>query len=454
MRIKRLKKVVAISMAATMLGSGSLVFDMPKAEALNWGGLINDVVKVVTKSNGSSGSSSSSSSNAGALQYMGYQKHAVKNMNDNEKLFMLAVKKGDVETAEAMLNAGCDINGVYNVGGKGCTPLFVAIDTKNRKMQQMLLENGADIKGYYRYDNVFCSYLSFAARERDLELMKYLHNWGAPINTSGSSYYDYSTFEGRAIVFLSMEVYYNTEHIFEYLLQEGIDPDSKDEHGDTSYIRAVRRGNAKIAKLMAAYGADLNARDKDGKTAEQVALERNNLDMYKTIQEINARGQQSSPYLAVKAKEQAEKKQQKAAQDEAKIKNDKIEVYKNFIHAYSEVLKEETEILRKYGDEYRATEGSKDKVISRFKTAMDKCKQKYQKKLDISKYPNIKLYGATNQQRFSDISKTAVESVEHNSMVFDPKSEEERQIYANKREEHSEKIQVLMSSIAKDLGIE
>ena len=46
---------------------------------------------------------------------------------------------------------------------------------------------------------------------------------------------------------------------------------------------------------MAANGANINARNDAGKNALQIAIEKKDVQLYKHIQDINARGQQPSP---------------------------------------------------------------------------------------------------------------------------------------------------------------
>lgn len=301
MKMKNWKKMVAMTMTAAVLSSGSLMMEMPKAEAgMDWGKIAGEVFGAAVEI-GKSKNSSSSKPTADQLATLGYQKHAHKNMTNEEKLFMLAVKKGDVQTAKQMIDAGVDINGVYDNNFSGHTALFVALENFDRNMQQMLLENGADVTGFYRYDNVFCAYLVYLSKrstpyiEKECyETFQYLHNWGAPINVTGSGYeYGYDCkFVDNAITLL--DVHHPNKGILYYAINEGINLDHRRSDGFTPYLAAVYYGNIEVANLLAANGADIYALDNERNNAESLALSRNNLEMYKTVKAINARGQQPS----------------------------------------------------------------------------------------------------------------------------------------------------------------
>lgn len=52
-----------------------------------------------------------------------------------------------------------------------------------------------------------------------------------------------------------------------FLLDLGIDANSRDDKGQTSLHRAAYDGFPAVVKTLLDHGADINARDKDGRTA-------------------------------------------------------------------------------------------------------------------------------------------------------------------------------------------
>lgn len=56
------------------------------------------------------------------------------------------------------------------------------------------------------------------------------------------------------------------------LLDEGADPNARDEIGWTPLMRAAEEGFASIARLLLDKGADANAMDNEGWTAKGIAL--------------------------------------------------------------------------------------------------------------------------------------------------------------------------------------
>lgn len=270
------------------------------------GGIINQSTKNSNKSGNSSGGLSGGLSN---------QKHARQNPTSEEKLFMLAVEKNDFETAQSMLDAGVDINGVYpsHIGiGRGFnysdqdTAFSIAINQNNRDMMQFLLERGADIRGWYTYRGNFCSYIELYLHKyngsADLSLLQYLLDWGANVN-------EYSNSLGGEKIYPidhctqgydSAENGYTTQ----FLLEKGAYTENTNNDGRTPFLEAVSFGQSRVANILANGGANINARDKKGRNASQIAIDNKNMTMYKIVQDIMSRGQQPSKYQELKANAQ------------------------------------------------------------------------------------------------------------------------------------------------------
>lgn len=301
------KFCAATTIAAVLLSASPLA--TPVAHA-GWGSVIGGVIGGILNGGGSGGSSGGGNG-GGSLGGLSNQQHAHPHPNDNEKLFMLAVEKNDIGTVGEMLNAGVDVNGVYpslyysSYNRRGKTALMIAIQQNNRDMMQFLLENGADITGFYMYDNRHISYLEYVMSLNSLnhgydniELAQFLIDWGADIN----GYSDRGSVGEKNIPIDNFpssinDVYENDDCVrVQFLLEHGAYTENRGFDGNTPFLRAVEYKFVKLMNLLADGGANINAKDKKGRNALQIALDKNDLQLYKEVQDIMARGQQPSQY--------------------------------------------------------------------------------------------------------------------------------------------------------------
>ncbi len=299
------KFCAATTIAAVLLSASPLATSVAHA---GWGSVIGGVIGGILNGGGSGGSSGGGNG-GGSLNGLSNQQHAHPHPNNNEKLFMLAVKKHDFGTVNDMLNAGVDINGVYKTDSREETPLYAAFKNKDREMMQFLLEHGADANGYYLFNNNYICYLVRAAIEyEDPEILQYLHNWGADINgteyPSGANALN-GCFEGALAWGGAAN---NGVEKARYLLENGIKTECIPKngffhpmnfefgYGRTPFLGAVGANWPDMMELLANSGANINAKDANGKSALDIALAKQNLTLCKQVQDIMARGQQPSQY--------------------------------------------------------------------------------------------------------------------------------------------------------------
>ncbi len=300
---KHTRKFCAATTVAAVLLSASPIAT-PVAHA-GWGSVIGGVIGGIL--NGGGGGNNG----GGALGGMSNQQHAHPNPNDHEKLFILAVEKNDIGTANEMLKAGVDVNGVWPSGyyssynRKSKTALMIAIQNNNREMMQFLLENGADVTGFYMYDNRHISYFEYVMSLNSLhhgldtiDLAQFLLDWGADINGTsdrgnvGEKNYPLDNYPSSI-----NDVYEDDDYVrVQFLLEHGAYTENRGFDGNTPFLRAVDYKFVRLMNLLADGGANINAKDKKGRNALQIALDKNDLQLYKQIQDIMARGQQSSQY--------------------------------------------------------------------------------------------------------------------------------------------------------------
>lgn len=282
------------ALVASLVLTATIVTFTQNAEAgkITIGDAIGILGSIAGGSSGSSGGGS-----VDGISNIGKQKHAVANMNDSQKLLMLGVANGDIEIVSQMLAQGLDIDGVYNdrrYRYGGITPLYLALYNRNIEMLQFLLEQGADVDGFYDFDNNRISYIVSAAGNNDVELVKLLHECGAKIN-SMSKDRDGSYNAVNSIVHNYQ--YYPSEELLRYLVAEGINLDVKRD-GLTPFLFMVKQRSRQLEtiEVLAECGADLSARDANGKNALQYAASQNDIQYYKFIKDIYDRGQQPNYY--------------------------------------------------------------------------------------------------------------------------------------------------------------
>ena len=72
------------------------------------------------------------------------------------------------------------------------------------------------------------------------------------------------------------------------LLNNGVNPNSKDKYSDTALIWTSNRGNLDIVKELLKYNADVNIKNNNSRTALVVASLYNYLDIVKELLKYNA----------------------------------------------------------------------------------------------------------------------------------------------------------------------
>ncbi len=83
-----------------------------------------------------------------------------------------------------------------------------------------------------------------------------------------------------------------TENSVKSLLEKGADPDAVDREGNkctTALMLACSLGNVRVAQALINAGANVNARDTDGKTALKLATENNHFTLVAILKKHNAK---------------------------------------------------------------------------------------------------------------------------------------------------------------------
>jgi len=197
---------------------------------------------------------------------------------DGTSALVIAAHSGHTETALALLEAGAD----PNAAGSGYTALHIAIRRGDVTIVKAVLARGAhaDTRLLKATPNrrlsddvalprplVGTTPLWLAAYFGQLEIVQVLAAAGGDVNAAAN---DGVTPLMAAIGRNAQAAAATAEH----LLGAGADVNAADENGNTALHRAVTSGFNEIVKMLAARGANLEARNRQGQTPLMLARPR------------------------------------------------------------------------------------------------------------------------------------------------------------------------------------
>lgn len=248
-----------------------------------------------------------------------------KNEYGRTALLQAACKKDRGKIAYLLVKAGADVNTKANGGrsalsmaasyshigvmkalvmGKvdidkpddGLTPLFYAIRDNREKSVRFLLKHGADIKNCKKVMSIAHS----------VEVANALLKAGADINEDNGAPLTNSIYYGHPELFefliksgakktpeilaecLNSAIHSNNPNTVSLVLQYEADVNFANKNtGNTPLMDGVKKGNAKIVKILLEAGADVDAKNKNGETALSLAekLTKNKEEIIKLLSE-------------------------------------------------------------------------------------------------------------------------------------------------------------------------
>ncbi|KAK0067730.1 ankyrin repeat protein [Biomphalaria pfeifferi] len=193
-----------------------------------------------------------------------------------------ACAKNSLGIINYLLTNGAKINAQNNFGK---TPIFVAVEKKQLELVNVLLEHGADIN---ICDEAKDTLVSKAIKCQSSDIVTLLLNRGADTNAI--------TKDGDTILTLLLKTLKNSferekgENIFKSSLQQTVDINRKDVHGNTALIIACKPEYTWLgaARLLLEQGADVNIINDRNESALSVTLSKGDLDLTKLLLENKA----------------------------------------------------------------------------------------------------------------------------------------------------------------------
>jgi len=158
-----------------------------------------------------------------------------------DRLMTLAAGKGDLEAIQFLLSIGVP------AGEAGGATVSAAIGARCEACARLLVERGAPVNGLRANG---AGVLNDTAKRAMPEFAQYLLDHGASLASK-----DREGFTLLMQAVFSMEAPAARDRMVQWLLSKGVDPDAKNERGDTAYLLAARMGIPSTMDLLAKAGA-------------------------------------------------------------------------------------------------------------------------------------------------------------------------------------------------------
>ncbi len=176
----------------------------------------------------------------------------------------LAVQGGDLNQLERHIAWGADLNAPDPDGN---SPLHTAAARGRIVEARLLIKNGAQIEGKNRQGQ---TPLALALLNGRTQLAAEMLDRGARLDS-------------RQLVFELVRHQVTDRDVLNFLLQRGLDINSRDANADTPLLLAVRLGSRSMSKLLILHGADINARDAEGATPLLIATRDGHEDLIRLL---------------------------------------------------------------------------------------------------------------------------------------------------------------------------
>jgi ankyrin repeat protein len=166
---------------------------------------------------------------------------AAKGAQPEDRLMVPAAQKGDLEAIRYLLSIG------VNPGGADSATVFGAITAWCDECVRLLVEKGAPVTGFRLPGG---GVLNETAKRAMPELSQFLLDHGASLGAK-----DREGFTLLMQAVLSMEAAPDRDRMVAWLLAKGVDPNAKNDRGDTAFLLAARMGSPSTLPLLVKAGA-------------------------------------------------------------------------------------------------------------------------------------------------------------------------------------------------------
>jgi ankyrin repeat protein len=165
-----------------------------------------------------------------------------KGAEPENRLMIGAAQKGDLEAVRFLLSIG------VSPGEADSATVVAALTARCDECVRLLVEKGAPVKGARLAGG---GVLNETAKRAMPELSQFLLDHGASLEAR-----DREGFTLLMQAVLSMEPPTNRDRMVEWLLAKGVDPNARNDRGDTAYLLAARMGSPSTLQLLAKAGAN------------------------------------------------------------------------------------------------------------------------------------------------------------------------------------------------------
>ncbi len=166
---------------------------------------------------------------------------AARGAESHEAMMASAAQKGDLEAMQFLFGIG------VSPGGSDSAPLFAALGARCEACVRLLLEKGGAATGIRRGRQ---GLLSETAKRAMPEMSQLLRAHGAPLDVE-----DREGFTPLMQAVLSFESPESRDGMVQWLLAEGVDPNTTNDRGETAYQLAARMGASAALELLKSAGA-------------------------------------------------------------------------------------------------------------------------------------------------------------------------------------------------------
>lgn len=156
-----------------------------------------------------------------------------------------SVTKGDYDTVKKLIDNGCDVN---SKDGNDNTALMFAALSGQANIVKLLIDNGAD--DYYT--------LLLALQNKHFSVAKLLIDNGVDVNTQENC---------TVMTALQYAVWWDHTETIKLLIEKGADVNATDESGNSALMYAASKHNTDTVRLLLEKGAAPNPDDYNGATA-------------------------------------------------------------------------------------------------------------------------------------------------------------------------------------------